>query len=785
MNLTLAARLRRPERFAVFIAIGAGAIALAALAGWQIGSVPLTSVIVGSIALQPATAIALIASAVGLATAAAGHRWTSRIMAAVVLAVCLMWLSGYVAQRALPVDLLLYRRQVLAQQPAPAWPGRPSIVTCIVMALFAVSLLGASLRQRRLRLVALGAASLGTALAILALLPYALQVSSQLAVLDRGLRIALNTTVALGALCAGVLILMRDVGWVRLVASAGERGRISRLLAPVALIPVGFSMITNQGVRAGLYAPDVRMLLNVGLSGCTLLVLAFWAARMLGRERSERDSLIAALDSSAVMVCDPEGRIRHWSKACELLYGWTVKDIVGQSADDLLSLETPQRRDAIRSLLRRNGEWRGELRQQTKSGEIRWFANHWIRQQTGADSEERMIGTISDITDLKRIEESLRESRERLTLAVGVYELGIADVDMTSRTLVAEEGFERILAVPPGGLQGDIAKLNAMVVSADPNRDADIAARKPQQIDDVRMRRGDGEIRDFHGVRRFFYSPEGAHVRTIGIYRDVTEERRAQAELAERGSRLTELRSELAHVSRLSAMGEMAAALAHELNQPLTAIGNSVGALKIMLGDGGATLDDTTRARVARAAQQAEGQAVRAGEIVRRLRDFIARGEADARIEDLAPLIEDAIALAAPNAKADQIEIRLHLSPKAGRVLADRIQVQQILVNLVRNAVEAMRDVPPPHVLTIGTTARLDMVEVSVRDNGPGVAPDFAKQLFSPFLSTKTTGMGVGLSICRRIVEAHGGRMWLEWSESGADFRFTVPSASEDDGHAE
>jgi two-component system sensor kinase FixL len=781
MDFTLAARLRRPERFAVFIAVGVIAIALAALAGWQIDSVPLTSVIVGSIALQPPTAIALIAGALGLATAAAGHRWTSRIVAAVLLAVCLMWLSADAAQRALPVDLLLYRRQILAQEPAPAWPGRPSIIACVVMALFAVSLLGVSLRQPRLRLIALGAASLGAILATLSVLPFALQDLSQLAILNQGLRVALNTTVALGALCAGALILMRDIGWVRLVASGGERGRIARLLAPVALIPAGFAMITNQGVRFGFYEPNVRMLLNMGLSGCTLLVLAFWAAQMLGRERAARDSLIVALDNSTVFVCDPDGVIRHWSKACELLYGWTAEETVGRPGVDFLSLETPERREAIRSLLRRNGEWRGELRQPTKSGEIRWFANHWIMQQAGADAGERMIGTINDITDMKLAEASLRESQERLTLAVDVYELGIGDADMISRTLVAEEGFERILAVPPGGLQGDIGKLNAMVVSADPNRDADIAARKPQQIDEVRMRRADGEIRDFHGVRRFFYSPQGVHLRTIGIYRDVTEERRAQEELSERGDRLTELRSELAHVSRLSAMGEMAAALAHELNQPLTAIGNSVGALKIMLGDGGTTLDDTTRSRVARAAHQAEGQAVRAGEIVRRLRDFIARGEADARIEELAPLIEDAVALAAPNAKADQIEIRLRLSPRAGRVLADRIQVQQILVNLIRNAIEAMRDSEPPHILTIGTTTRRDMVEVSVKDNGPGMAPDFAKQLFSPFLSTKATGMGVGLSICRRIVEAHGGRMWLEWSESGADFRFTIPSASEEE----
>jgi two-component system sensor kinase FixL len=696
-----------------------------------------------------------------------------------------MWLSADASGRALPIDLLLYRSQVLAQRPAPVWPGRPSIITCTVIALFALSLLGVTSRRPRLRLFALGAASLGALVASLSILPYVLQDSSQLSVLNQSLRIALNTGVAVGGLCTGVLILMRDTGWVRIVAGGGEPARLARLLAPVALVPVGFGAIANVGVRAGLYGPDVRMLLIIVLSACALLFLAFWAAQMLGRERQERDSLSSALERSTVMVVDGDGKLRHWPPACEALYGWTAAEVLGRRPGEFLNVEGASVRQATRAAIRETGEWRGEIRHWTKSGETRWVALQWVRQDSLASGEVRVVGTISDITDLKLAEASLRESQERLRLAVGAYDLGIADADLTTGKLIAEGGFERLLGLPEGGLEGNLDRLRAMVVAADAARDDDIAAGRQQQADNVRMRRADGEIRDFQGVRRFFYSPQGVHERTIGIYRDVTEERRAQAELAHRGDRLTELRSELAHVSRLSAMGEMAAALAHELNQPLTAIGNSVGALKIMLGDGGKTLDDTMRARVVRAANQAEGQAVRAGEIVRRLRDFIARGEADARIEELGPLIEDAVALAAPNAKADRIEVRLKLSPKAGRVLADRIQVQQILVNLIRNATEAMRDSPAPHGLTISTATRGGMVEVSVRDTGPGMAPDFARQLFSPFLSTKTTGMGVGLSICRRIVEAHGGRMWLEWSESGADFRFTIPSASKEHHHAE
>ena len=785
MSLGFAQRLRRPERFVILIALGVAVIALTALVGWQIGSVPLTSVIVGAVALQPVTAVALIVGALGLAAGATGYRWISRAAGGVLLAACIIWLSAYASPRAVPTDLMLFHRQVLAQQPAPLWPGRPSIVTCAVIALYATSLLGLGVRQPRLKLLALGAASLGALLASLSVLPFLLQDPSQLTILHQSLRIALNTSIGGGALCAGVLILKRDTGWVRLVAGGGEPGRIARLLTPVALIPVAFGTIANIGVRSGLYGPDVRMLLIIVLSAVALLFLAFWAAQTLGRERSQHDSLVAALERSTVMIVDGHGRLRHWPPACEALYGWTAAEVLGRRPGEFLNVEGASVRQMTRTAIRETGEWRGEIRHWTKDGRVRWVALQWVLQEGAADGEDRVVGTISDITDLKLAEASLQESQERLKLAVDAYDLGIADADIVKRTVIADAGFERLLGVSPGGVDGDLAKLNGMVVSKNPDRDLDIAAQKPQQLDEVRMRRADGEIRDFHGVRRFFYSPEGAHVRTIGIYRDVTEERRAQAELALRGDHLSQLRSELAHVSRLSAMGEMAAALAHELNQPLTAIGNSVGALKIMLSDGGRALDDTARARIVRAANQAEGQAVRAGEIVRRLRDFIARGEADARIEQLDQLIVDAVALAAPNAKSEGTEVRLDFSPKARRVLADRIQVQQILVNLIRNANEAMRDSPAPHILTISTSAKRGMVEVSVRDNGPGVAPDFATRLFSPFLSSKNDGMGVGLSICRRIVEAHGGLMWLEEPGSGgADFRFTIPLAIKELQHA-
>jgi two-component system sensor kinase FixL len=779
-----ARELRNSGRNAVIIAFSVGMIAAIALWGWVSGNAALHSVLEGSIALQPTTAVALIVGALGITAAAYGLRRASLVAGAGLIAVSAVWLIAYVRGAPLDIDLMLFQDAVARQTPLPAWPGRPSLITCVVLLLFGISLVGVGTGSPAVRRAYMAFASVGALISALSLVPYLLRDNAQFTVLNKSLSIAINTAVAIGGLCAGVLMLFGDVGWVRVVGSASEEGRIVRLLAPVALVPVGFAFIANAGVQAGYYGPDVRMLLITGLSACALIVMTFWAARTLAGARVQRESLAEALELSAVVVCDLDGRVLHWSRGCEAAYGWTKSEAIGAPTAELFDTEPQARRDEIRAELERIGEWKGELRHRTREGELRWFATHWVIQSR-EPGPVRVVGTLNDVTDLKAAEASLLDSQERLRLALEAYDLGIADLDVASGQVIAEEGMERIFGVQPGELNAHIDKFASMLRFSEIDRWGPIEARLPQKFDEAGLVRPDGEVRALQGMRRFFYSPEGDHLRTIAIYRDVTEERRVQREVAIRGDRLSELRSELTHVSRLSAMGEMAAALAHELNQPLTAIGNSVGALRIMLGDADRPLDDVSRARVLRAAAQAEGQAVRAGEIVRRLRDFIARGEADARNEPLDELIGDAVALAAPNIKANQIAVHLSLSPKVRMVLADRIQVQQVLINLIRNATEVMADMPGPRMLTIGAAARRGMAEISVSDNGPGIRPEVAERLFSPFSSTKRDGMGVGLSICRRIIEAHGGTMWLhEAPTGGADFRFTLPLGAREVRHA-
>lgn len=255
-----------------------------------------------------------------------------------------------------------------------------------------------------------------------------------------------------------------------------------------------------------------------------------------------------------------------------------------------------------------------------------------------------------------------------------------------------------------------------------------------------------------------------------GFIRDLTDQQLTE-------SRLKELQSEVTHMSRYTALGEMASTLAHEINQPLTAINNYLRGSQRLLD----SMADETAPRLRAALGKAADQALRAGHIIRRLREFIARGESDRRVENLAKLIEDASTLALVGAREAGISVSFRLDPKADVVLADRIQIQQVLVNLIRNAIEIMVESPNKRQLDIATAASAangELVEISVSDTGAGLAPEVAAHLFQPFVTTKRKGMGLGLSICRTIIESHGGKIWVEDRPSGGTiFRFTLRNA--------
>lgn len=257
-----------------------------------------------------------------------------------------------------------------------------------------------------------------------------------------------------------------------------------------------------------------------------------------------------------------------------------------------------------------------------------------------------------------------------------------------------------------------------------------------------------------------------------GFIHDLTERRDADL-------RLRDLQRELAQVGRLSELGTLASSLAHELNQPLTAIASYCeGAADLLKGE-----LDAEKLEMARdAMHETAEQAIRAGQIVKRMRDFLSHGETEHRVEQLGRLVTEANALALVGTREHGIDVQVELDPSSNHIFADRIQIQQVLFNLIRNAIESMLECPV-RLLTISSASLADdMVMVSVEDTGSGISEKVGQQLFQPFVTTKPSGMGIGLSICRTIIEGHGGRIWFEpGTEGGTIFHFTLPKAEVED----
>jgi PAS domain S-box-containing protein len=251
----------------------------------------------------------------------------------------------------------------------------------------------------------------------------------------------------------------------------------------------------------------------------------------------------------------------------------------------------------------------------------------------------------------------------------------------------------------------------------------------------------------------------------VAQIRDLTEEKRNEEE-----RRI--LQAEVRQASRLSEIGRVAAALAHELNQPLTAVTSYVGACRRLLAAG--KFGEAERGKLAEVMGLAGAQAMRAAEIIRHVREFIGTGESERTIEDAAQVVREAATLALAAARHNAVVLTTDFAD-VGRVLVNKVQIQQVVINLVSNALEAM-ETGTRRELEIVLAAQADQVTVSVADTGPGLDPEIAERVFKPFASTKVRGMGIGLSVCREIVESHHGKIWFETNPSGgATFRFTLP----------
>jgi len=478
----------------------------------------------------------------------------------------------------------------------------------------------------------------------------------------------------------------------------------------------------------------------------------------------QANSRLAAIVNSsddAIVGKDLDGIVTDWNRGAELIFGYSVAEMTGKPLSILLPHGQEDELGAILARIKQGERIEHfETRRRRKDGEI-IDVSLTISPVWGSNG--RLLGASKvarDITTAKRAQTLLAEREAHLQSVLDTVPDAMIVIDpagtMHSFSLAAERLFGytaaeaigqnvSILMPAPYHEQHDgylerylrtgekrIIGIGRLVVGQ--RRDG---STFPMEL-------AVGEMRS--GERRFF----------TGFVRDLTERQQTQ-------QRLQELQAELIHMSRFTALGEMASTLAHELNQPLTAVANYLKGSKRLLEQGNADQIPL----VCDAIEHAAEQALRAGQIIRRLRDLVARGETDRQVENSVKLIEEACALALAGAKETGVRVTFDFDHRASFALADRIQVQQVLLNLIRNAVESMQDEPKRELRVSTHQLDQDTLRIDVADTGPGIAPEIAEQLFQPFVTTKRQGMGVGLSISRTIIEAHGGRLWVSPNPGG------------------
>jgi two-component system sensor kinase FixL len=462
-----------------------------------------------------------------------------------------------------------------------------------------------------------------------------------------------------------------------------------------------------------------------------------------------------------------------WSENTGILFGISGKQKIPYEI--FLSWLDPLDSERLRTAIAGAAEKGGRL-DTTFFIAARPNARHWIRLRAGLVRTEdgrphHLSGIAFDIDEEKQVEEALRVRETHLRSILETIPDAMIVIDRRGIMQFFSNAAERQFGYAAEEAIGQ----NVSLLMPKPDRTHHDSYLERYRVSGERRiigigrivtgKRKDGTTFPMHlsvGEMR-----SGGEPYFTGFVRDLTEQQQTQ-------HRLQELQSELVHMSRLSAMGEMASALAHELNQPLAAISNYMKGSRRLLSASA----DPNRGKIEGAMDRAAEQAQRAGQIIRRLRDFVARGESEKRIESLSKLIEESGALGLTGAREQGVNLQFELDRSSDLVLVDRVQIQQVLVNLFRNALEAMANSPQRRLVASTRPLPDDMVEIAVADTGSGFADGVETNLFQTFFTTKEAGMGVGLSISRSIVEAHGGRMWAESNPSGgATFRFTLPAA--------
>lgn len=482
--------------------------------------------------------------------------------------------------------------------------------------------------------------------------------------------------------------------------------------------------------------------------------------------------------ASGLVVVDGAGTVTVFNRTCERLFGYPAGDVIGRNVGEFI---VPRPRGDT-----------ADTRRPVSGRELAAATGEFLGRRMGGATFAIDI-SVSEIDDAERpafavsvrpalpygaTDRNLREREARLRSVIETALDGVVIIDKKGRMQSFSPAAERLF----GYDEREVVGRNVSMLMPSPYREEHdgyleryLGTGEKRIIGIGRVvvgqRKDGGTFPMELAVGEFLL--EGERYFT-GFVRDVSERQ-------SRERRLLDAQAQIRHLSRVSEMGEMASAIAHELNQPLTAIVNYVEASRRTI----VTTETKVPDRVHDYMEKAVVQAGRAGEIIRRLREFLRKGEVGRAPEAVNPMVEEASALALIGTAELGVRAFMRLGDGLPEVLIDKIQIQQVVLNLIRNSVEAMAGTVRKE-LTIATDLRDDAVLVAVADTGPGLSAEVASRLFQPFLTTKENGMGLGLSICRSIVEAHGGRIWADGGTNGGTvFYFTLPMAPPTDGDDE
>ena len=490
------------------------------------------------------------------------------------------------------------------------------------------------------------------------------------------------------------------------------------------------------------------------------------------------------LTHDTVLVTDMEGVIQFWNRGARERYGWTAEQAMGRVVDDLLKTIPPAPVEQIRTELTRKGRWEGELVHTRKDGVRIVVASRWSLERNERGTPVAILETNNDITDRKQAKEAFKRSGAYLAEAQRLSHTGSYAFDLAGNAYIyVSDECLRIFGVDPKAALPTREAIFRLIHPDDSERvNRDFTKSVHEKVDtssEFRIVLPNRTMKHIQTTRHPVSNDAGEVFEVVGTVVDITERKRAEEER----ERWRQFESDLAHLNRVSMMGELAASIAHEVNQPLAGVvSNASAGLRWLAGES-PNLEEAREGlrRIVR-----DGK--RAGEVIARIRVLTRRTAAATEKLDANEIIHEVLALVGDEAKKKSVTIQTRFADGLAPIAGDRVQLQQVVLNLVINAMEAMSSINERARELVITTSNMepDQVQVTVEDSGIGIDPEKLEKIFDSFYTTKPGGMGMGLSISRSILQAHGGRVWAARKDGyGTMFHFTLPKYKEEEPNAE